>query len=126
VDYNLPPRLYSVSGIDGETATSQNENTHNMNTLEQESQNYILVCVEKPTAEGTFPATHLWLTLTNEINNNPTRFAGFEKLGENEFLFPEKTHLRTALNFLDFCRRLGDSRLVCKAYRIHGMPEVLD
>jgi hypothetical protein len=95
-----------------------------MNIPQQEPEDYILVCVQKPTVEDPFPATRLWQTLTIEINSNPTRFAGFENLCENVWMFPEKTHRKTALDFLAYCKALGDRRMVCTAYKIHGKPEV--
>jgi hypothetical protein len=96
-----------------------------MSTPQEEPQDYILVCVEKPTVEEHSPATWLWLTVTSEIEQNPTRFAGFEKLCENEWLFPEGTHLEKARDFVAFCQRIGDGRMVCRAYKIHGKPEPL-
>jgi hypothetical protein len=97
-----------------------------MNTPKEEPQNYILVCVEKPNIEPHAPLTWKWLTLTNEITKIPSRFAGFERLCENEFLYSEKTHLLTAMQFVDYCRRVGDSGLNCKAYRILGKPELVE
>jgi hypothetical protein len=94
-----------------------------MNTPKTEPEDYILVCVEKLTVESPPPATWLWLTVTNEIRDNPARFAGFEHLGENEWLWPAATHEKTALDFLRYCRSIGDGRMVARAYRIHGKPE---
>ena len=102
------------------TAKSSGDTKNNMRTPQQEPERYILVCVEKPTTEGSFPAIAKWLTLTNEIAKMPPQFSGFEKLCENEFLFPEKTHTKMAIEFLVFCRRTG---LVCQGYRIFGKPE---
>jgi hypothetical protein len=110
---------------DESIAKIRNDNKQNMSTPEQTPEYYIMVCVEKPPIELPAPASWLWLTLTDEIERNPTRFAGFEKLCENVWLFPEKTHLRIALTFLSFCQQIGDGRLRagCKAYKILGKPE---
>jgi hypothetical protein len=97
-----------------------------MSTPQTEAENYILVCVEKPTTEPFAPVTWKWLTLTNELTSNPSRFAGFERLCENEFLFPEKTHLLVAMRFVYYCRMVGDSGLNCKAYKILGKPELME
>jgi hypothetical protein len=95
-----------------------------MKRSETEHKNYLMVCVEKPLVEGTFPGVAKWPTLLVRLTNVPRLNAIAQKLCDNVWLLPEnERELAWAIH--DLCRdQKKGLGLACHVYTIRGKLDI--